>query len=87
MFTGLCVGEMGGWEEGACTCELLPVSERPRSSDQRGGGTPSFITGGGSRKRGGRGRRPTPSPPYPYACAHISTTHVVFVFIDKLKKR
>lgn len=52
---------------------------RPRSSDQQGrmeGGAPSFITGGGSRKKGGRGRRSTPSPPYPYACAHICTTWV-----------
>lgn len=38
-----CVGEMegAGWEEGACTCELLPASER------RSGHAPATNRGGG----------------------------------------
>lgn len=54
-----CVGEAegAGWEEGACTCELGPASERPsgHAPATNGGGWgeggASFITGGGSRRR------------------------------------
>lgn len=50
-----CVGETeGGGEEGAARARCFRRQKGDQATLQRGGGAPSFITGGRSRKRRGR---------------------------------